>query len=249
MAKRKASEYLERYPKKINLSTDYVYYQSASTPKIRMVSATKVGKRPIYRFFIDFEGKYFPLRCMQDLGSTLFVISPEAAKAFSIPVIKRPRPVRARDVSGSKFRTENLFTIPLGISFGNHRSYDVEDHAVEVIKTTGDYHALIPAWYLEKHKARGTTTRHLHFPECPQGCYNHGKIHPEYSITYNKRVSLNDKAIHIGAIVMSNPSIASKLPSHYHKFLLLFDPKEAEKLPDNKGCDHRIELLGPDDKL
>ena len=30
---------------------------------------------------------------------------------------------------------------------------------------------------------------------------------------------------------------------------LLFDPTESEQLPDNKGCDHRIELLGPDDKL
>jgi hypothetical protein len=81
------------------------------------------------------------------------------------------------------------------------------------------------------------------------GCYNHRKIHPEYSITYNRRIALSDKAIHIGAVVMSNPSIAQKLPTHYHKFLLLFDPKEAEKLTDNKGCDHRIELLGPEDKL
>lgn len=140
-------------------------------------------------------------------------------------------------------------TVPLGLSFGNHRSYDEEDHAFEVVKTTGDYDALIPAWYLEKHKARGTTTNHLHFPHCQQECYNHGKIHPEYSITYDKRIALSDKAVHIGAIVMSNPSVAAKLPSHYHKFLLLFDPKKSEKLPDNKGCDHRIESLGPDDKL
>jgi hypothetical protein len=48
---------------------------------------------------------------------------------------------------------------------------------------------------------------------------------------------------------MSNPSIAAKLPSNYHKLLLLYDAKEAEKLPDNKGCDHRIELIGSDDKL
>jgi len=146
-------------------------------------------------------------------------------------------------------KTENLFTIPLGVSFGNHRMYDEQDHTFEVIKTTGDYDALIPAWYLEKHKARGTTTSHLHFPECPSECDNHGKIHPEYTITYDRRVALNEKAIHIGAIVTNNPSIAQKLPTCYHKFLLLFDPKESEKLPDNRGCDHRIELLGSDDKL
>jgi len=145
--------------------------------------------------------------------------------------------------------TENLFTVPLGVSFENNRTYDEKDHAFDVIRTTGDYDALIPAWYLEKHKARGTTMSHLHFPDCQSDCYNHGKIHPEYSITYDKRIALNDKAIHIGAIVMSNPSVAAKLPTCYHKFLLLFDPKESEKLPDNTGCDHRIELLDSDNKL
>jgi len=249
MSKRKALEPLSRTPTKPNTSTDFVYYQPASHLKIKKVSATRVGKRPVYRFFIDYDGKYFPLRCMLDLGSTSFVISPEAAKSFSIPVVSRPKPAKARDVSGSQLRTEGLFTVPLGVSFGNHRSFDDNDHAFEVIKTTADYDAIIPAWYLEKHKARGITTSHLHFPHCPQTCYNHGKIHPEYSITYDKRIALNDAAIHIGAIVLNNPSIAQRLPVHYHKFLLLFDPKKAEKLPDNKGCDHRIELLGAEDKL
>jgi len=92
-------------------------------------------------------------------------------------------------------------------------------------------------------------TSHLYCPHCQPEWFNQGKIHPEYSITYDKWVALSDKAIHIGAVVMSNPSIAQKLPTHYHKVLLLFDPKEAEKLTDNKGCDQRIECLGQNDKL
>jgi hypothetical protein len=43
--------------------------------------------------------------------------------------------------------------------------------------------------------------------------------------------------------------MANKLPEHYHKWLLLFDPEEAEKLPDNKGCDHRIDLKVTKDQL
>ena len=186
MAKQEASEPLLREPKKQNSSTDFVYYQPASHPMIKKVSSTKIGNRPIYRCFIDYDGKYIPLRCMLELGSTSFVISPEAAKAFSIPVVSRPKPVLAGDVSRSQLKTEGLYTVPLGVSFGNHRSFDDNDHAFGVIKTSGDYDALIPAWYLEKHQARGTTTGHLHFPHCEQKCYNHGKIHPEYSITYNK---------------------------------------------------------------
>jgi hypothetical protein len=48
---------------------------------------------------------------------------------------------------------------------------------------------------------------------------------------------------------MSNPLAQQTLPTHYHKFLLIFDPKESEKLLDYTCCDHGIELLGPEDKL
>jgi len=103
---------------------------------------------------------------MLNLGSITFVISPEAAKAFSIPVVKRTKPIKSNDVSGTSLTTKNLFTVPFGLSFGNHRSYDEEDDTFEIMMTPGDYDALIPTWYLEKHKARGTTTSHLHFPHC-----------------------------------------------------------------------------------
>jgi hypothetical protein len=58
---------------------------------------------------------------------------------------------------------------------------------------------------------------------------------------------LSNKSIHIGAVVWSNPYLAWKLPTQYHKFLLLVNPTEAEKSPNEKECDHRIELLGPVD--
>jgi hypothetical protein len=121
---------------------------------------------------------------MLDLGSTSFVISPEATKAFKIPVIKRSIAAKASDVGGSTITTEGLFTIPLGLSFGNHRTSD-NDQAFEGMKTSSEYDALIPAWYLNKHKAKGITEGRLHFPMYPDKCFGHGKIHPEYSITYD----------------------------------------------------------------
>jgi hypothetical protein len=57
---------------------------------------------------------------MFDLGSTSFVLAPEAAKAVKIPVVKRQHQINTRDVSGRDIVMEGLFTIPLGISFGNH---------------------------------------------------------------------------------------------------------------------------------
>jgi hypothetical protein len=250
MSKRKATSQLDHQVKRNNTSNDFVYYLPVrKTHKITKISPTKIGKRPIYKFFIDHDNKYYPLRCMLDLGSTSFVISPNAAKAFKIPVVKRTKKIRSNDVTGREIITEGLFTVPLGLSFGNHRSYDEEDHAFEVMDTCSDYDCLIPAWYLEKHKARGITTSHLHFPDCGNHCYGQNKIHPEYSITYDKRVALNKDAIHIGSLVQSTPSMLDRLPKQYHKYVLLFDPEHAEKLPDHRGCDHRIELITSEDKL
>jgi hypothetical protein len=73
-------------------------------------------------------------------------------------------------------------------------------------------------------------------------CFGYGKINPGYSITYDNSVALRPDAIHIEAVIFSNPESLKKISLQYHKWLLLFDPKESEKLPDNKECDYRIGL-------
>lgn len=78
------------------------------------------------------------------------------------------------------------------------------------MKTSSDYDALLPAWYLKKHKAQGITKGHFTFPLCSTARIGHGKIHPEYSITYNKRVALRPDAIHFGAVLFDNPDSLQK---------------------------------------
>jgi len=117
------------------------------------------------------------------------------------------------------------------------------------MEPSSQYGAVIPAWYLEKNKAEGTTAAHLHFPFCGESCFGHDKLRPDYKISYDKRVAVRPDAIIIGTIISRNPEIARKLPTHYHKWMLLFDPEKAEKVPDSKGCDHTIELKTPEDQL
>jgi hypothetical protein len=121
MSKRKATtELSSNMSKKFNTSQDYVFYNAINKHNdknsIQKISPTKVGKRPIYKFLIDFDGNYSPLKCMLDLSRTSFVISPEATKAFKIPVVRRNIPTRTSDVSGTNLQTEALYTIPLGLS-------------------------------------------------------------------------------------------------------------------------------------
>jgi hypothetical protein len=101
MMKRNATSQLDHQVKRNNISNNFLYYQPArKTHKISKISRTNIGKRPICKFFIDHDNKYYPLRCMLDLGSTSFVISPNVAKAFKIPVVKRTKKVRSNNVTG-----------------------------------------------------------------------------------------------------------------------------------------------------
>jgi len=109
--------------------------------------------------------------------------------------------------------------------------------------------ASIPAWNLNPHKAEGITNGHLHFHNCGLECFGLNHIRPGYEITYDTRVTLRPDAINIGAVVCNSPSLLQKLPKHNHKWLLLFDPKEAEKLSNHKESDHRIELISSEDQL
>lgn len=69
------------------------------------------------------------------------------------------------------------------------------------------------------HTARGVTTSHLHFPHCGNVCYGHQNILPGYSIPYDNRVSSILDAIHVGSILMNNPSVMRKFPVLYHKYM------------------------------
>jgi len=179
---------------------------------------------------------------MVDLGSTSFVISPEAAKASQILGVKRTIPGKVSDIGGRRIPTEALLTIPSEFSFGNYRTLDAKDHEFEIMKSSSDYNAQIPSSYLNQHRAHRITTGRLYFPNCSLKCSGDGLIHLEFEITYNEKVASKPNAVNIRALIFDNASILQKLPEHCHRWLLLFDPMESERSPSNKGCDHQIEL-------
>src|ERR1700731_3793372 len=107
--------------KRQNTSKDFVFYE---VKKLHKIPQTRIGKRPIYKFFIDYDdqtgnSKQFPVRAMLDLGSTSFTISLQCAKAFKIPVVRRKNMTKANDFGGNQVKLPGMYTIPLGSSFGN----------------------------------------------------------------------------------------------------------------------------------
>lgn len=55
--------------------------------------------------------------------------------------------MNASDVGGQIIETQELFMIPLALTFGNHRTLDIKDHVFEVMKTSKNYDTSIPAGY------------------------------------------------------------------------------------------------------
>jgi len=116
----------------------------------------------------------------------------------------------------------------------NDRTLDIQDHAFEIMTTFSHFDALIPAWYLNQHQAQGITTGHLYFPNCSSRCLGHALLHPEYKITYDKRVALKPNMINIGGMIFNDTSILQNLPKYCHTWSLLYDPEGSDKLPSNK---------------
>jgi len=82
-----------------------------------------------------YDNHYYPLQYMPNLGSNIFVISPNPAKTFKIPVINKTTKVKSKDVTGREIVAKGIYTIPSGSSFGKNHSYNSDDHAVEVMPT------------------------------------------------------------------------------------------------------------------
>jgi hypothetical protein len=69
-------------------------------------------------------------------------------------------------------------------------------------------------------------------------------------MTYDNKVVLQSNAINIGSIAFeATHQQEEKLPPYYHKWPLLFDPQQVEKLPKHSPHDHEIILNIPDDQI
>jgi hypothetical protein len=140
----------------------------------------------------------------------------------------------------------DMYNIPLELAFGNHRSLKT----FKVVKMQTDYDIYIPAWYLEPHKAQDTMYGHLHVTECASKYYKHGKKHPEWDITYDDQIMSRKDRINIGSAAFNaTTQLAEKIPPQYHKWLLLFDPQESEKLPNCGSHDHKIKPKVSDNQV
>ena len=78
-------------------------------------------------------------------------------------------------------------------------------------------------------------------PSLPRHPSDSSSPHHRAAQLYLAGVSLADVEIALHDKPLIDP--ATKLPSHYHDFLPVFDRKAADQLPPHRDCDHKIELL------
>jgi len=106
-----------------------------------------------------------------------------------IPVPNRKCEAVASVFEGTKMRMDGLYTIPLEVSFGNHRFYDITDHVFKVIKLSYNDNVQIPAQYVPHHNPEETHTWHWWFPQCVNDFIGHGNLYPQYKIQSDTKVA------------------------------------------------------------
>jgi hypothetical protein len=225
------------------------------------------GDRPFYRFFLIWKDKdgnthEVPARCLLDWGSTSFAISKRFVATLGIPTVDREKAIESFDASGRRFEDDGKTrTHPLRFAFGNHCS----DEVFEVMTMGDGMDVIVPFWWTQLHRATGVYDGTLRFNDCPSKCFH--SLSPGWSITYDRDLIHlpPDEVFTIGAITspaatlsigsQESPIIISAvstgesiplrelLPEQYHKYLLLFEPEQSEKLPEHRSYDHAINLV------
>ena len=107
------------------------------------------GPVPVITKIVHLGEKEEVLRILLDTGSTVPLLSQEFAQNKQIPVAERPSIRPIQDYAGQEVEGAGQFyTAPLILQHRHHFSRV----SFEVAPLASDYNAILPRWWLEKHK-------------------------------------------------------------------------------------------------
>jgi hypothetical protein len=207
------------------------------------------GGRPLFTFDVHVGSKVFKAATMPDSGATVCMANVNFINHYSVPKVKRDRPIRVHDFAGRIVPGVGAaFTFPLTINHGNHWSRE----SFEIGPLEDGIDLILPFWWLCKHKPAGFFEGQLRFDDayCEQKCTREAA--QEFSIEYDPSIlEIADYDIsavcYIGTIVKTDQGpeikdIRSVLPERYHKYINVFLPETARELPPHTVYDHAIDL-------
>jgi hypothetical protein len=214
-------------------AVDGCMVNSSPMEQVSAAATPIIGNRPHYKFLVDKK----PTTTMLDLGCNAIVLSQEYCKQNNIKTLKTFH-APPRDIANRPIREFLVISEPIELEYNGHFTRET----AVVIPSSKEL--LIPPHYLQHHKGNyNSETMGLEFK-----CSNLEHLRIEVSsitinIEWDESILDDPEAIQIGSLsTFSNTNLREVLPPAYHKYLLLFDPTEAEKLPTRTIFEHEIKL-------
>ncbi|KAH0603707.1 uncharacterized protein H6S33_007366 [Morchella sextelata] len=198
------------------------------------------GPRPIVNQSICFADKCFPCKVLLDTGATGPVLSAVFVDSFEVPKVKRDVPARVFGFTGEIMKgTGHAFTQPLIIMSRGHQT----QLSFEIAPLPLGIDAILPNWWLKEHKSVIGANGEVSYDgeNCKSRCFTD----KEPQIEMDESVLDDPEAQFIGSICLledESVNLRETLPSWLHKFLKVFLPSEADKLPPHRSYDYAIDL-------
>ena len=162
----------------------------------------RTGQVPVVDMILHCGEDEALVKVLLDFGSTIPLLSLKLAESLSIPLAGRVQARRVDNFTSKVPEAGKYYSYPLTLQCKSH--YSIE--SFEVAPLSGDYNAILPRWWIKKHKPRyqenqGTYRIFFSEKQCKIHCTKNA--YADFSLEWNDLV-LTDPSAGIFGIVCAS---------------------------------------------
>lgn len=170
--------------------------------------------------------KYVETKALLDCGASEVFIDKEFVRKRNIPTIKLKKPKNVYNADGSRNKEGKItHVVKTEIKIG-------ENSQPEILWVTelGDEDFILGLTWLKRHN--------------PKINWETGKMTIKDQKTYIRSKSTKSQAIAEAELSLEpEETFEDKFPERFNEFKPLFSDQKAQRFPDERSCDHAIELI------
>jgi hypothetical protein len=202
----------------------------------------KSGGRPITTMMVHLGQKSWQAQVLLDTGYTIPLMNREFAGRNQIPLLKHDQVTPLYNFTGDIVaEAGQFFTRPVILQHRKHFT----NETFEISPLEPGVDLFLPFWWIAKHPPQGAwDSKELRFTHqsCLENCQR-GQAE-DFPITLDEEVATNEQARIIGYIsaVSSDEDPIQLVPTPFREFLGIMGKEAAERLPDHRQYDCKIDL-------
>jgi hypothetical protein len=208
--------------------------------------APRMGKVPVFNMILHW-GKdnqhQAVVRTLLDSGSSIPLLSFLLAKQMTIPTVRRTIKKDIGNFNGETVKGAGLYyTFPLLLQYKHHFTTE----SFEIGPMANEYDAILPDWWIEKHKPEYTRSQiSFTLEHCRRECTRAACA--EFSLEWDDEVPTDPDACLLG-VVCAAPTekdlkeAIDRVPEIFKEYMTIMTTEAALMLPEHGPYDHTIDL-------